>query len=80
MDLPRFRRSFVMSLLRRSCARLPADPAPTREIAPCHGAFTEQIVQRRKPAEVQGVDPSAAQVAYAQARPGAMGAVFQVGG
>jgi SAM-dependent methyltransferase len=44
-----------------------------------NGAFTEQIVQRRKPAEVQGVDPSAAQVAYAQARPGAMGAVFQVG-
>jgi ubiquinone/menaquinone biosynthesis C-methylase UbiE len=32
------------------------------------GAFTELIVQRCAPAEVQGVDPSAAQLAFARAR------------
>jgi SAM-dependent methyltransferase len=44
-----------------------------------NGAFTEQIMQRRLPMDVQGIDPSAGQIAYAQSRPGAAGAVFQVG-
>lgn len=44
-----------------------------------NGAFTEQIVHRRQPADVQGIDPSAGQIAYAQARVGAAGAAFQVG-
>lgn len=44
-----------------------------------NGAFTEQIVQRRRPTEVQGIDPSVEQIAYAQTRAGAAGAVFQVG-
>jgi SAM-dependent methyltransferase len=44
-----------------------------------NGAFTEQIIQRRRPADVQGIVPSAGQFAYAQTRVGAAGAVFQVG-
>src|SRR5437588_12131520 len=32
------------------------------------GAFTELIVQRCAPAEVQGIDPSAAQLAFGRAR------------
>jgi SAM-dependent methyltransferase len=44
-----------------------------------NGTFTEQIIQRRQPADVQGIDPSAGQIAYAQTRMGAAGAVFQVG-
>jgi SAM-dependent methyltransferase len=44
-----------------------------------NGAFTEQIVRRRQPADVQGIDPSSGQIAYAQARVGAAGATFQVG-
>lgn len=43
------------------------------------GAFTELIMQRCAPAETQGVDPSAAQLAFARTRPGARGAVFQQG-
>ena len=34
------------------------------------GAFTELIVERCAPAEVQGIDPSAAQLAFARSRPG----------
>ncbi len=44
-----------------------------------NGAFTELLVQRCAPAEVQGIDPSEGQVSYAATRPGAAGAHFQVG-
>jgi len=44
-----------------------------------NGAFTELIMQRCAPVEVQGLDPSDAQLAFAQTRPGASGAVFQPG-
>lgn len=43
------------------------------------GAFTELIVARCAPLEVQGIDPSEGQLAFARARPGAHGAVFQTG-
>lgn len=43
------------------------------------GAFTELIVARCAPLEVQGIDPSEGQLAFARARPGARGAVFQAG-
>ena len=36
-----------------------------------NGAFTELIVARCAPADVQGLDPSEAQIAYARERPGA---------
>ena len=45
-----------------------------------NGAFTELLMQRHAPAEVQGVDPSEGQLAYARKRPGAAGAVFHQGG
>ena len=44
-----------------------------------NGAFTELVLQRCAPGEVQGVDPSAAQIAYASARAGARGGHFQTG-
>jgi SAM-dependent methyltransferase len=44
-----------------------------------NGAFTEALVGRCAPAEVQGVDPSEGQLAYARGRPGAGGAVFRQG-
>ena len=44
-----------------------------------NGAFTELLVQRCAPAEVQGIDPSEAQLAFARARPAARGAAFQQG-
>lgn len=44
-----------------------------------NGAFTEQLIQRCAPIEVQGIDPSEAQLGYARTRPGAAGAVFQQG-
>jgi SAM-dependent methyltransferase len=43
------------------------------------GAFTELIARRFAPAEMQGIDPSEAQLAFARARPGTQGAVFQLG-
>jgi SAM-dependent methyltransferase len=43
------------------------------------GAITELIVERCAPAEVQGVDPSEAQLAFARARPAARKMVFQQG-
>lgn len=43
------------------------------------GALTELLMQRCAPADVQGIDPSAAQLAFARDRPGARGAVFQPG-
>ena len=36
-----------------------------------NGAFTQQIVERCAPAEVQGVDPSEAQLVFARSRPAA---------
>lgn len=44
-----------------------------------NGAFTELLVQRCAPAEVQGIDPSEAQLAFARARPAAPGAAFHQG-
>lgn len=43
------------------------------------GAFTELIAQHCAPAEMQGVDPSEAQLVFARDRPGARGAAFQQG-
>jgi ubiquinone/menaquinone biosynthesis C-methylase UbiE len=43
------------------------------------GAFTELLVERCAPAEVQGIDPSEAQLAFARARPGARMAEFHRG-
>lgn len=43
------------------------------------GAFTELVVARCAPSEVQGIDPSEGQLAFARARPGARGAMFQTG-
>lgn len=44
-----------------------------------NGAFTELVVQRCKPLETQGIDPSDAQLAFARTRPGAAGARFLQG-
>lgn len=44
-----------------------------------NGAFTELIVEKHAPAEVQGIDPSDEQIAYARARAGARRAEFQIG-
>src|ERR1051326_7009834 len=41
------------------------------------GAFTELLVERCAPAEVQGIDPSEAQLAFARARPAGRIAKFQ---
>jgi len=43
------------------------------------GAFSELLVQRCTPSSVSGVDPSPAQLEYAQGRPGMTGATFQHG-
>jgi ubiquinone/menaquinone biosynthesis C-methylase UbiE len=44
-----------------------------------NGAFTELLVERCAPAEVQGVDPSEGQLAFARTRPGARKAEFRLG-
>jgi SAM-dependent methyltransferase len=44
-----------------------------------NGAFTEMLVERCAPASVQGIDPSAAQLAYARARPALGAAEFRQG-
>ena len=44
------------------------------------GAFTELLIERFAPAEVQGIDPSEAQLAFARSRPAARFAQFQQGG
>jgi len=44
-----------------------------------NGAFTELIVDRCAPAEVQGIDPSAGQLAVARERPAARMAEFRQG-
>ena len=42
-----------------------------------NGAFTELLMRRCAPAEIQGIDPSAQQIAFARTKPGTHGAVFQ---
>src|SRR5260370_37176096 len=44
-----------------------------------NGAFTELVVERCAPAEVQGMDPSAGQLAFARARGAARVAEFREG-
>ena len=44
-----------------------------------NSAFTELLVERCAPAEVQGIDPSEAQLAFARARPAAHVAKFRQG-
>jgi len=44
-----------------------------------NGAFTEYLIARCNPAEVQGIDPSEDQLAFARTRPGARLAQFQQG-
>jgi SAM-dependent methyltransferase len=44
-----------------------------------NGAFTELLIERCAPAEVQGIDPSEAQLAFARARPAGRVAQFQQG-
>jgi SAM-dependent methyltransferase len=44
-----------------------------------NGAFTELVVERCAPAEVQGIDPSEGQLAYARARPATRMAEFRQG-
>jgi ubiquinone/menaquinone biosynthesis C-methylase UbiE len=44
-----------------------------------NGAFTELLVERCAPAEVQGIDPSEGQLTYARARPTTRSAQFQLG-
>jgi SAM-dependent methyltransferase len=58
-----------------------APPAGLRwiDIGCGNGAFTERIVERCAPAEVQAVDPSEAQLAFARTRPAARVAEFRQG-
>src|SRR5262245_17128133 len=44
-----------------------------------NGAFTELIVERCAPVEVQGIDPSEAQLAFARTRPASLVAEFRQG-
>ena len=44
-----------------------------------NGAFSEVLMARCLPAELQGIDPSGAQVAYARSRPSLKGAQFRSG-
>jgi len=44
-----------------------------------NGAFTELLVERCAPIEVQGIDPSEAQLAFARSRPAARVAEFRNG-
>lgn len=44
-----------------------------------NGSFTELLIERCQPAEVHGVDPSPAQLAFARTRPGASMAQFHQG-
>jgi SAM-dependent methyltransferase len=43
------------------------------------GAFTERLIERCAPAEVQAIDPSEGQLAFARQRPAARGAEFRQG-
>lgn len=44
-----------------------------------NGAFTELLIERCAPVEVEGIDPSEGQLAFARTRPGARPARFQIG-
>jgi len=44
-----------------------------------NGAFTDLLVERCAPAEVQGIDPSEGQLAFARTRPAARAAKFRQG-
>jgi len=44
-----------------------------------NGAFTELLVERCAPAEIQGIDPSEGQLAFARTRPASRIAQFQIG-
>jgi SAM-dependent methyltransferase len=44
-----------------------------------NGAFTELLIARTSPSEVQGIDPSEAQLAFARSRPAACLAEFRKG-
>src|SRR5712692_8772918 len=44
-----------------------------------NGAFTELLAERCAPVEIQGIDPSEAQLAFARARPAARVAEFRPG-
>ncbi len=44
-----------------------------------NGAFSELLIDRCAPAEIQGVDPSEAQLAFARERPAGRKAKFQIG-
>lgn len=58
------------------------DPAPGLswlDVGCGNGAFTELVVQRCQPGDIQGIDPSVHQIEYARARPGAAGVAFRVG-
>src|SRR6202166_864090 len=44
-----------------------------------NGAFTELLCSRCAPVEIQGIDPSEAQLAFARTRPGASAARFHQG-
>ena len=44
-----------------------------------NGAFTAMLIERCTPAEIQGIDPSEAQLAFARARPGSRIAAFHQG-
>ena len=46
------------------------------EVGCGNGAFTEILVGQCKPSEIQGIDPSEPQLAFARTRPGARGARF----
>ena len=45
-----------------------------------NGAFTELLVERCSPVEVQGIDPSEGQLAFARTRPASRVAEFRQGG
>ena len=44
-----------------------------------NGAFTELLVERCKPAEIEGIDPSEGQLAFARSRPAGRVARFTIG-
>lgn len=57
-------------------------PAPNQrwiDVGCGNGAFTELVVARCAPADIQGIDPSESQLEFARTRPGARGATFQIG-
>ena len=69
------------SPIRRASVDLPAPLAGLRwiDVGCGNGAFTELVVERCAPAEVQGIDPSEGQLAFARARPAARVAEFRQG-